>query len=481
MLYKSQNNNFRFDPLLSLQVKSADNQDINFISDSNHINLEVCDLFSPDTATVSIRANRRIQIKEMAAQAAKTIKERAIDQFKPGMSQRVFALDISEFLANAGDDCLSDICEGIILGLFTAERHSREPEVIVKLDIRLQVDRRSDAELSALSRTLIESTELARSIISARNLVNKPGNLLRPADLAQEIISWFDGCDRVHIELMDYNDLVERGFHALLAVGGSSSFKPMCLVLEYRGNPESPLSTALIGKGVTCDTGGYCLKPASSMTGIKGDMAGAAAVAGAMKALAANNIHTNVSAVIPICENRISSDAMLPGDVIDTFAGIKVEIVNTDAEGRLILADAVAYAASKLKPSRVIDVATLTGAVVNMLGFTIGGAICDDNNLYKQLLGAQELSGEQHWLLPAYREHEVMIESDLADIKNLGDQHCGTITAGLFIRRFTQGVPWLHLDIAGTAWVDKPIFEFQSKGATGAAVSTLYYLCRENN
>jgi leucyl aminopeptidase len=317
MLYKSQNNNFRFDPLLSLQVKPTDNQNISFISDNSHINLEVCDLFSPDTATVSIRENRRIQIKEMAAQAAKTIKERAIDQFKPGMSQHVFTLDISEFLANAGDDCLSDICEGIILGLFTAERHSREPEVIVKLDIRLQVDRRSDAELSALSRTLIESTELARSIISARNLVNKPGNLLRPADLAQEIISWFDGYDQVHIRLMDYNDLVERGFHALLAVGGSSSFKPMCLVLEYRGNPESSISTALIGKGVTCDTGGYCLKPASSMTGIKGDMAGAAAVAGAMKALAANNIRTNVNAVIPICENRISSDAMLPGDVID--------------------------------------------------------------------------------------------------------------------------------------------------------------------
>ena len=234
----------------------------------------------------------------------------------------------------------------------------------------------------------------------------------------------------------------------------------------------------LIGKGVTCDSGGYCLKPANSMLGIRGDMAGAASVIGSIYALAKNNIKTNVVAITPICENRISDSSLLPGDVISSYSGKTIEVLNTDAEGRLILADAVSYGIINEKITKVLDIATLTGAVVNLLGFSIGGVMCDNQELFNNFERAHNISGERYLRLPFYKEHKSMIESSIADIKNLGKSHCGTLTAGLFIREFAQGKPWIHIDIAGTAWVEPPIFEYQSKGATGAGVTTIYELCK---
>ena len=190
-------------------------------------------------------------------------------------------------------------------------------------------------------------------------------------------------------------------------------------------------------------------------------MAGAAAVAGAVYALAKRKEKVNVTAVMPLCENRISSGSFLPGDVITSYSGKTIEIGNTDAEGRLILADAVTYAIHHEHATRILDIATLTGAVVNMLGFSIAGVLCDDHGLWQEFEAASEKSGEKYWLLPFGREHEKMIESDVADIKNIGGSVCGTIAAGLFIRAFAEGLPWIHLDIAGTAWTETPLYEFQ--------------------
>lgn len=264
---------------------------------------------------------------------------------------------------------------------------------------------------------------------------------------------------------------------AFLTVGNSALHPPRLIVLRYRGGgDEDPI--CLVGKGVTCDTGGYCLKAASSMKGIKGDMAGAAAVWGAVLALAANHVPVNVTAVIPSVENRISPDSYIPGDIIASMSGKTIEVGNTDAEGRLILADGVTYAIREEHAARIVDIATLTGAVVGMFGFTTAGYLSNNEGFSDAFQAAYHRSGEQYWPLPTFPEYRKMIESPLADLSNTSSDGCGTITAGLFIGAFAEDKPWIHIDIAGTAWVDSPRFEYQTKGATGAGVTTLYELCK---
>ncbi|HIT90677.1 MAG TPA: leucyl aminopeptidase family protein [Candidatus Merdenecus merdavium] len=331
-------------------------------------------------------------------------------------------------------------------------------------------------KIDEASKYIGETTTVAEGIMFARDMVNLPGNKLRPVDFAKQIIDFVSKED-IETQLIEADQLREMNMDALLGVGDSSAYPPCLLILRYKGNIQSREITGLIGKGVTCDTGGYCLKPSNSMLGIKGDMAGGAAVASAVYALAKNHKKTNVVAVIPMCENRISPGSLLPGDVINSYSGKTIEIANTDAEGRLILGDAVSYAIRNEGVTEILDIATLTGAVVSMLGFSIGGVICDNDTLYHKFEQAFKESGERYLRVPFYQEHEKMIESQIADIKNLGESYCGTITAGLFIRAFAENTPWIHLDIAGTAWVDQPVFEFQSKGATGAAVTSIYYLC----
>ena len=247
----------------------------------------------------------------------------------------------------------------------------------------------------------------------------------------------------------------------------------MC-VLRYNGDPDSKEITGLVGKGVTSDTGGYCLKSRDSLIGMHGDMAGGAVTASVIKALAKSKARVNVTCVIPICENRLTAGSLLPGDVITSYSGQTIEILNTDAEGRLILADGVSYAVMEERVTRVLDIATLTGAMANALGNHVTGVIADSDQIWNELEEASAGTGEYFCRLPFYRENEKMLESEIADIKNMGESFCGAITAGLFIRHFANQVPWIHLDIAGTAHVGKPLYEFQAKGATGATIDTIY-------
>lgn len=272
---------------------------------------------------------------------------------------------------------------------------------------------------------------------------------------------------------MDRKELAALGFNGLLAVGDSAKVPPCLLVMQLQTN-KNLRHTAIVGKGVTFDSGGTCLKPAGSMTGAKGDMAGAAAAAGALYAMAKSGCDANVTVVLPMCENRLTSGSVVPGDIYTAYGGKTVEVLNTDAEGRLILADGVSYAIQTLKCEQVIDIATLTGAVVRALGFTVAGAVTNDMDLWRRFRKAAETTDECYWRLPAFPEHERMIKSDIADVKNLGEPHCGAITGGLFIGAFAEGTPWLHLDIAGTASVEKPERAYQKKGATGAGVLALY-------
>ena len=232
------------------------------------------------------------------------------------------------------------------------------------------------------------------------------------------------------------------------------------------------LVSVIVGIALTLPISSAAICAALGLTGL----AGGAAVAAAIYALAANQVKVNVTGVIPMCENRISPSALVPGDVIGSYGGKKIEICNTDAEGRLILADAMAYMVKDEHADRVIDIATLTGAVVGMLGFSTAGLLSDDDAFCGAFLKAAQTSGERYWRLPIFEEQKQMIESKIADIKNMGRDYCGTITAGLFIQAFAQGRPWIHLDIAGTAWTDNPLYQGQPQGATAAGTSSLYYL-----
>lgn len=412
------------------------------------------------------KAEDRIRIKELAAKAVKEMKNHKITGF---------SVNVSKITAAAGIDSIRDITEGLMLGPYEQKHFpekAREEYDIVLTGLK-------DSEIKSAEQLVKETVSIVEGVIFARDMVNLPGNKLRPGDFAAEIMKFLKDTE-VSAELLDFEALKKSGMGGLVSVGESSAFPPLLLILRYLNDPDSREITALVGKGVTCDTGGYCLKAAGSMLGIKGDMAGGAAVTGAIYALAKNRRKTNVIGFLPICENRISPGSLVPGDVITSYSGKTIEIVNTDAEGRLILADTVAYAVHKEKVTRVLDIATLTGAVVNMLGFSVAGAVTDSQEFFEDFRAAYRASGERYWRLPVFPEHEKMIQSKIADIKNMGEKYCGTITAGLFIKAFAGGLPWLHIDIAGTAWVDSPVFEYQSGGATGAGVTSLYHLCSKD-
>lgn len=344
---------------------------------------------------------------------------------------------------------------------------------------------------------LEECYELAKAIVFAKDMINMPSNHLRPLDFAQKIKTFlnaineteeisvssnadFDSDDNmdfsIKVEVIDAETLVSQGWEGLTSVGLSSEYPPCLVILRYKPLLEGEVF-GMVGKGVTSDTGGYSIKQ-SMGPGIKGDMAGAASVVATIYAMAKNRVRRNVVAVLPICENRISSGSLLPGDVITMYDKTTVEIINTDAEGRLILADAIAYAVEHERVNQILDIATLTGQVFTMFGYYITGVLSSSDELFDNLEKASKLTKEHVIRLPYLADHEKMIEGTFSDLKNVGPSYCGTITAGVFLKHFTKELPWIHLDIAGTAWVDSPLYAYHSVGATGNPISTLYYMMK---
>ena len=403
-----------------------------------------------------------LQVMEITAAVSRRCKELHIGEI---------SLDPGFFVKKLGKKAVTAVVLGLGLGGYSYTYRKTEKDTASDCNFQLENG-------EGFADSLQEGRELLNGILFARDMVNTPGNHLRPMDFARKITDYVDGGD-VETELLVYGQLRALRLEALYGVGGSSEYPPCLLILRYRGAPGSNDIYGLIGKGITCDTGGYCLKESSSMAGIKGDMAGAAAVAAAVHAAAARKLKVNITACLPLSENRISQSALLPGDVITGYSGRTIEVLNTDAEGRLVLSDAISYGIRREGITKVLDIATLTGAAAQMLGNTIGGTMSDDEAFYHMFERAQTFSAERYLRLPFGKEHEKMIDSDVADVKNIGGGCCGTITAGLFLRRFCEGKPWIHMDIAGTAWCGTPTYAFESKGATGAGVTTLYYLLKE--
>lgn len=328
-----------------------------------------------------------------------------------------------------------------------------------------------------LSKGLEEGKILAGATAFARDLVNEPANTLTPDELANRAAeagreSGFE------VEILDEVKIQELGMKAFWEVGKGSDNPPRFIIMRYFGDQDNKDEIiGLVGKGLTYDSGGYALKTLEGMVNMKSDMAGSAAVIGAMKAIAAMKLKANVVGIVAACENMVSGGAYKNGDVIGSMAGKTIEIKSTDAEGRLTLADAVYYAVEREGVKKVVDIATLTGAALVALGITTTAVISNNDEFYGKLEKASLKTGEKLWRLPAFDEYKELIKSDIADLKNSGGRFAGTITGGLFVGEFVKDTPWLHMDIAGTSGSDKDS-DYTSKGGTGVGVRTLYELVK---
>jgi len=317
-----------------------------------------------------------------------------------------------------------------------------------------------------LQKTLAEATATADGIDLAKTLGNLPPNICTPAYLADEAKKLARQY-KLGIEVLERADMQKLGMGALLAVASASHNPPKLIVLRYNGAAKGKRPIALVGKGITFDTGGISLKPAGEMDEMKFDMSGAGSVLGAVRALAGMKAPVNVIGVIPTCENMPGGHATRPGDIVTTLSGQTVEILNTDAEGRLILCDALTYAA-RFNPEKVIDIATLTGACVVALGHVASGLFANDEALAAEVLAAADEARDPVWRLPLWEEYQEGLRSNFADFANIGGRPGGAITAACYLARFTRKMKWAHLDVAGTAWKSG-----REKGSTGRPVPLL--------
>jgi len=365
-------------------------------------------------------------------------------------------------------DAVQAVVEGVELGSYCFKGYKSEPKNQTIEEFIMIV--KPEMERGAIDAGIFRADVAATSTRLARDLVNEPANLMTPEILAQRAKEIADKRN-IEITILNKKELEDLGMGALLAVGRASANEPKMMVMKYNGDPESKDLLAFVGKGVTFDSGGIQVKPDEHMRDMKTDMAGAAAILGAMDAIGELQPHVNVLAVIPACENMIGAHNLKPGDVITSFSGKTIEVVHTDAEGRLILADGISYA-KHLGATKIVDVATLTGSVISALGHTTTGIISNNKEFVEEVKTAARISGEKVWELPYFEEYQELMESEIADIKNDAGRQAGCIQGGVFLGAFAGDTPWLHMDIAGTATIEKDKGH-NPAGATGVAVRTL--------
>ncbi|MDQ3753405.1 MAG: leucyl aminopeptidase [Acidobacteriota bacterium] len=405
------------------------------------------------------------QVSQMAGTAARSLRARNV---------KTIGL-ISRAPEGEAEQAAVRVVEGVLMGLFEPDKYrtiEKEERVIERLVVVAP-----GADEAAVRGGAERGRIIGESVNFTRDLANEPGAYMTPtnmAERAQEIATQFG----LEIDVLEREEMEREGMGSLLSVARGSEEPPKLIILKYTpeggakdGTKQNGDLLALVGKGITFDTGGISLKPGENMELMKYDMTGGGTVLGVMRAIAQLKPPIPVLGVVPSTENMPSGKATKPGDVVRAMSGKTIEVINTDAEGRLILADAISYA-KKLGATRIVDLATLTGAVSIALGDVNTGVLGTDQELIDELIAAGREVGEKFWQLPLDKEYSKQIKSDIADIKNVGGRKAGTITAAAFLKEFADGVSWAHLDIAGTAWGDdaKP---FRSKGPTGVAVRTL--------
>ncbi|ATQ67333.1 leucyl aminopeptidase [Methylosinus trichosporium] len=373
--------------------------------------------------------------------------------------------------AAAGQFALGATLRSYKFDLYRTKKKKDESERDGVSDIALAV-----AAPEAAQTSVAAALDLADGVIIARDLVNEPANVLYPEEFARRAAKLADL--GVEVEILDVPALQALGFRALLGVGQGSAHASRVVVLRWNGGAKDAQPIAFVGKGVCFDTGGISIKPAASMEDMKGDMAGAAAVTGLMHALAARKAKANVIGVLGLVENMPSGEAQRPGDIVASLSGQTIEIINTDAEGRLVLADALWHVKDKYKPAFIIDLATLTGAILVALGQEHAGLFSNNDELAGRILEAGKATGEKLWRLPMGPAYDKLIESKFADMKNTGGRHAGSITAAQFLERFVDKTPWAHLDIAGTG-MGSPASDTNQSWASGWGVRLLDRLVKD--
>ena len=362
------------------------------------------------------------------------------------------------------------VTDAICLGLYAFDKYKTDKQEASELKFSIQ----EVVEVETANRCVKEREHIAAGINMARDIINEPSNVLYPETLAN-IITECGKESGFEVEVLEGEALEKLGMDAMLTVGNGSVNKPRLIVMRHMNAGDEEIF-GLVGKGLTCDTGGYSLKHTDSMYYQKTDMSGAASVLGTMIALAKNNVKKNVIGVIPACENVVSGCSYKVGDVLTTMAGKTVQVLNTDAEGRLALADAITYIIREEKVGKLLDLATLTGVAGVTFGNVYTAAISNNDAFYNEFLKAAEVAEEKFWRLPTDARYREWIKSDVADIKNTGAAGGGTITAAMFLQEFVEEHPWIHLDIAATACVDPAVRDYEFRGGTGVAIRTLYEL-----
>jgi len=358
------------------------------------------------------------------------------------------------------DDAAGAVALGSWLGAYSFDEYKSDPKPVALSNITLVDD-------DDLAGSIESAAAIARGVILARDLINRPAWDKAPAVLAQ---ACEDLSDKIAVTVYDEDQIAEAGFGGLLAVNLGADNPARMVVMRY--TPAGATKTvAFVGKGIVFDSGGLSIKPAAGMETMKTDMAGAAAVMGAMQAIADLGLAVNVIGITPFTENMTGGSALRPGDVMRAYNGKTMEVLNTDAEGRLVLADGLALAAED-EPDLIVDIATLTGACKVALGPLVGGLIAKDDDAAEQVLAAAEAAGEAMWRLPFVEEYRSMVESDIADMKNIGGRWGGAITAAIILSEFVGDTPWVHLDIAGPGRADKTE-HYVSKGGSGFGVRTM--------
>lgn len=411
------------------------------------------------------------RLRQAAGTAAHFLQNRRVDSF-------TFDLPSLPLRRIVPQDLAHGIAEGMILASYRFDRFRTEKREELPPPLQeawLLVEKQpevKDAE-QGISRALA----ICRGVVLARDLVNMPGNIKSPDFLAQQARAIAEETG-IKCTVLEQKELEKEGLGAMLGVAQGSVREPRLIVLEYRGGNGEARPVALVGKGVVFDAGGISLKPSEKMDEMKMDMGGGATVLGAMLAASLLKLPINLVGIVPAVENLPSGSAIRPGDILTSLSGRTIEVLNTDAEGRLILADALTYA-KRFDPRVVIDLATLTGACVIALGHHATAVLGNHDGLIRQLINAGEQTGERLWQLPLWEDYAIQIRSEIADVKNIGGRPAGTITAAAFLQKFAEDFTWAHLDIAGTAWEEKGR-PYTPKGGTGVGVRLLVHFLRQS-
>jgi leucyl aminopeptidase len=353
----------------------------------------------------------------------------------------------------------------------TTEKPEKKPSIET---VEIAVD-----DVAAATKADEATAALADGVIFARDLVSEPANILYPAEFAARVKAL--ETLGLTVEILGVAEMTKLGMGSLLGVGQGSVRESQLAVIQWKGAADpNAAPVAFVGKGVCFDTGGISLKPAQDMEHMVTDMGGAAAVSGLMHVLAARKAKVNAVGILGLVENMPDGNAQRPGDIVTSMSGQTIEVINTDAEGRLVLADALWYCQDRFKPQFMIDLATLTGAIIVALGDDVAGLFSNNDMLSEKLLKAADVSGDPLWRMPLVPAYEAMLESRAADMKNIGSRAGGSITAALFIQKFVNGLPWAHLDIAGASWKKPSKVSSIPDGATGYGVRLLNELVAAN-